>query len=148
MTVISISVRYLGYAYVCTLLFELWMKTLEAKQGNKISNARLFGDISWLLVTYVALKFVPVGYYAFCPLLHCLLRTFDYGIKVLQSASPELNFISSSWVHKMKNIEILLWTLILAQQYWVYSSLQCDRSWANLMGAAAAGLKVVVALKS
>jgi hypothetical protein len=140
--------RYLGYAYVCTLLFEFWMKTLEAKQGKKMSNGRLFGDVMWLLASFTALKFTPVGYYAFCPFVHCMLRTIDQGVKVLQSASPELNFIGDSWVNKMRNIEVLFWTIILAQQYWVYTNLQCDRSWANLMGASAAGLQAVMAIRS
>ena len=138
--------RYLGYAYVCTLLFEFWMKTLEARQGKVQSTAKLFREITWLLTSFVALKFVPVGYYAMCPIIHCLLRAVDYGVKVLQSASPELNFISSSWTTKMRNIEVLCWSILAAQQYWVFSNLQCDRSWANFMGASAAGLQAILTL--
>jgi len=146
LNVLTTSMRYLGYAYICTLLFEFWMKTLEARMHRIQSNGRLLRDIVWMIVSFVALKFIPVGYYAFCPFAHCMMRTLDYGIKVLQSASSELKFIDPSWKSRQRYIEIFGWTAICAQQYWVYSSLQCDLSWVNLLGSVAAGFQAGMTL--
>ena len=143
---ISVGMRYLGYAYICTLLFEFWMKTLEARQGKVQSVGALFRDLTWILTSFIALIFVPVGYYAFSPIVHTVIRSIQYGVKVLQSASRELNFISPEWEGRMHKIEILGWTMLCAQQYWVYTNLQCDRAWANLMGAGSAATQAIFTL--
>lgn len=141
------------YAYTDThslthghLRLQFWMLTLEAMQGRSQSALKLSRHLTWLLTTFIALKYLPVGYYAFCPLLHCLQRLLTFGTGVLESASSELNFVSKGWRRSLKLMESGCWAVVAAQQFWVYSTLHCELAALNLMGSMSAAYHAVVML--
>lgn len=119
------------------------MLSLEATQGRVQSTAKLSRHVAWLLTTFVALKYLPVGYYAFCPLVHCVMRTLTFGTNVLESASAELNFVGKTWRSSVKLLESASWAAIAAQQFWVYNTLQCELSLLNLMGSLTASYNCI-----
>lgn len=102
--------------------------------------------MTWIMTTFIALKYLPVGYYAFCPLMHCVQRTLTFGTCVLESASAELNFVGKAWRSKLKWLESMCWATIAAQQVWVFTVLQCELSFINLMGASAAAFNSITIL--
>ena len=148
LSILTTSMRYLGYAYLCTVVFEFWMLSLEALQGRISSNLKLSRNLVWIISTFIALKFLPVGYYAFSPWAHCFFRTIKFGTLVLESASPELSFTSKSWKEMIRSLEAVTFAAIAAVQFWVYIWLQCDSqmSWVNLQGAMAASFNAFAIL--
>ena len=128
------------------VIVQFWILSLEAAQGRVQTTVKLARHITWLLTTFLALKYLPVGYYAFCPLMHCILRTMTFGTNVLESASAELNFLTPSWRSSMRMIESFCWAVVSAQQFWVYNTLQCDLSIVNLLGAVAAAFNSIAIL--
>lgn len=144
----TISMRYLGYAYLVTVVFEYWMQVLEALQKNSNSTPRHLRDMLWIITNFAAFNFTPVGQFAFCPLAHCVIRTMKYAVGVLSSASPELRLDNKKWSARTTKFEVLGWAAIALQQIYVYSALNCDYSWINLTAATVAALQSVsIALK-
>lgn len=135
--------RYLGYAYLCTVVFEFWMQVLEALQKNSQPTSKHLRDMLWIMVNFTAFNFSPVGQFAFCPLAHCVIRTLKYAVRVLSSASPELRLDNSKWNKRTARFEVLGWATIALQQIYVYTMLNCDYSWINLSAATVAGLQSV-----
>lgn len=130
--------RYLGYAYLCTLVFEFWMQVLEALQQNTQATSKHLRNMLWIFINFTAFNFSPVGQFAFCPLAHCVIRTMEYALRVLASASPELALNTEKWSVRTHIFQILGWTTIAVQQLYVYSVLNCEYSWINVSAATVA----------
>lgn len=82
----TISIRYLGWVYMVTLIGDLSYHLLDVLDKSSVLSTRRtigqIGQLTWALVIFTALNFHPMGNFAFCPLVHCFVRLFVWGQQV------------------------------------------------------------------
>ena len=78
----TISLRYLGWIYLMTLIGDLINLTFETYERRKFPLSKIGWQFTWFFVVYIGFTFYPTGHFAYAPLLHCFIRLFVYGAQV------------------------------------------------------------------
>lgn len=101
----TIFCRYLVFTYLATLIYDLSSLTFVILQKQTVSNLLILRQLVWIATAYTILKYQPIGFTVFIPLVHCLLKTMNNMLTVMETASSELK-PEIKWTHRVQMVSI------------------------------------------
>lgn len=128
MSLSTVFCRYIVFMYLATLVYDLLSLLLPVLQKKRISNHLILRQLVWIATAFIIITHQPIGYPVFVPLVHCLLKTLNNMLTVMETASKELK-PNSMWSRRLMYSTIVLHVLMVSHQVYFHSQSSCFPKW-------------------